>query len=154
VLLAAKTLVVAAAAWVVGQAGVAAMFFLARLVVGDRTIPIYAPAVAEEVPRLLALGASVVVVACVGLGLGVLTRSTAGALTSVTALLFVLPPLGQLLPSPWGERYFALTLQQLPQQLAGAPDAYLSPLGAAAAMAAYLAAALAAAWLALRVRDA
>lgn len=44
-----------------------------------------------------------------GFALGVVIRHTAGAITAAVALLFVVPPLTQLLPGTWGhnvERYF------------------------------------------------
>jgi ABC-2 type transport system permease protein len=154
VVLGAKSLVVGAVALVAGQVSVLAMFWLSRLVVGDREIPLYSTAFGDEVPRLLALGLSVMVVGLLGLGLGVLTRSTTGALTMVAALLFVFPTMGRLLPAPWDDRFTAVTLPQLPLQLAGADDAYLSPPGALAALAAYILLALAAAHAALRRRDA
>jgi ABC-2 type transport system permease protein len=57
-LLAGKSTVVGLAALFLGQVSVFAMFFLGRWIVGDRTIPAYATAVSEEVPRLLSLGLS------------------------------------------------------------------------------------------------
>lgn len=152
--LAAKTAVVAVVGLLTGQASVFAMFFLTRLVVGDRPIPLYAPALVDEIPLLLSLGVSVMVVTLLGLGLGAVTRSTAGALTALVALLFVVPPLGRLLPHPWDDRFTAVMLPLLPEQLAGVPDAYLTPLGAAAALAVYVAAALTAAAVVLHHRDA
>jgi ABC-2 type transport system permease protein len=120
-MLAAKSVLVGALALLVGQVSVFAMFFLSRLVVGDRQIPSYLLSVTEELPRLLSLGLSVMVVGLVGLGLGTITRSTVGALTAVVALLFVFPTMGRLLPEPWNERFVAVTLNQLPSQLAGGP---------------------------------
>lgn len=152
--LGAKSLVVGAVALVAGQVSVFAMYFLTDLVIGDRAIPLYSTAFTDEVPRLLALGLSVMVVGLLGLGLGALTRSTTGALTLVAALLFVFPTMGRLLPAPWDDRFTAVTLPRLPLQLAGAYDSYLSPLGALAALAAYVLLTLVAAHVALHRRDA
>lgn len=153
-MLAAKASLVGAIALVIGQVSAFAMFFLSRLIVGDRPIPGYLTQVVDEVPRLLSLGLSVMVVGLVGLGLGVITRSTTGALTAVVALLFVFPTLGQLLPKPWDERFVALTLNALPSQLAGADGSYFPPGVAAAALLGYVVLALGAAWVVLRTNDA
>ena len=57
------------------------------------------------------LGGGLYVLACgmFGLALGTVIRHTAGAITAVVALLFVVPPLTGLLPGTWGddiEKYF------------------------------------------------
>ena len=38
-----------------------------------------------------------------GFAVGALVRHTAGAITTAVAMLFVLPPLSQLLPGDWGD---------------------------------------------------
>jgi ABC-2 type transport system permease protein len=153
-LLAAKGALIGFVALVVGHVSVFAMFFLSRLIVGDRPVPGYVSSFADELPRLLSLGLSVMVVGLVGLGLGVITRSTVGALTVVVALLFVFPTMGQLLPKPWNERFVAITLNALPSQLAGAEGSLLSPGAALAVLLGYVVVALGAAWLVLRTNDA
>lgn len=152
--LTAKAAVVGVVALLVGQTSVVAMFLLGRLVIGDRPFAAVTTPLAEQTPRLVGLGLSVLVVALVGLGMGVVTRSTAGALTVVAALLFVAPTMGQLLPEPWNARVRAVSLAQLPQELAGGPGTLLSPAGALLAMAAYVAVALTAAAVTLHRRDA
>jgi hypothetical protein len=153
-MLASKAVLVGALALVIGQVSAFAMFFLSRWIVGDRPIPGYLSDFVDDVPRLLSLGLSVMVVGLVGLGLGVVTRSTTGALTAVAALLFVFPTMGQLLPAPWDQRFVALTLNALPSQLAGADGSYLSPGAALAALLGYVVLALGGAWLVLRHNDA
>lgn len=150
----AKAVVVGAVSLVVGQVTVFAMYLLARLVIGDRPIPAYRTALAEEIPRLSSLGVSALVVGLIGLGLGALTRSTAGGLTIAAALLFVFPTFGRLLPEPWDERFTSVTLPRLPLGLAGAPDALLSPPWAALAMAGYVVAVLGLAVVVVQNRDA
>lgn len=153
-MLAAKALLVGGVALVIGQVSAFAMYFLSRAIVGDRPIPGFLTSFADSVPRLLSLGLSVMVVGLVGLGLGVITRSTTGALTAVVALLFVFPTMGQLLPAPWDDQFIAVTLNALPSQLAGAEGSLLSPVAALAVLLGYVAAALLAAWAVLRGNDA
>lgn len=155
--LAAKAVVVAAIALVAGVVSVFAMHLLSGAVIGDRPMSGYTAPLADRIPLLLSHGLSVMVVALVGLGLGTVTRSTAGALSAVAALLFFLPPLPRLLPDPWDDRLSAVMLPALADQLADAVprgDALLSPPAALAVMAAYVGAALAAASLAITRRDA
>ncbi|WP_067129252.1 ABC transporter permease [Microtetraspora malaysiensis] len=167
-LLAAKAAAVAAVALAAGQAAVFATFLVTRALVGDRPIPDHGAPVAQQAPQLLLLGLSVAVFAMVGLAFGVATRSTAGAIVSVVALLFVIPAGITYLPAPWGTRLSAVMLPNLPDQIAGAlgwrseevvvgPWArvpVLSPVWAAVALAAYIVVPLAAAAVLFRRRDA
>jgi ABC-2 type transport system permease protein len=97
----AKTLVFAVIAWVVGTvtsfgAFFVSMLFWARL---DLAAHLGDPGVLRAVlgGGLLALASGLL-----GLAVGVLIRHSAGAITATVALLFVLPPLTQLLPGDWG----------------------------------------------------
>nr|WP_042177896.1 ABC transporter permease [Kibdelosporangium sp. MJ126-NF4]CEL12838.1 putative integral membrane protein [Kibdelosporangium sp. MJ126-NF4]CTQ98524.1 putative integral membrane protein [Kibdelosporangium sp. MJ126-NF4] len=153
-MLLAKLPVVALVTFVVGQVVEFGMFFIGRLIIGDRPIPGNTDAVSAKIPYLFGLGLLVMVVGLVGLGLGAAIRSTAGAIVSVAVLVFVLPGLAGLLPSPWNDRVAAVLLPNLASQLAGTdPAAVLSPLGALAVMAAYLITALGAGLLMITRRD-
>jgi hypothetical protein len=87
VLFAAKAVTVTAVALLAGEVVVFGMFAVGRLIAGHRTMSFNATAVAPEVPHLLAGGLSVAVLALLGLGLGTVLRSTAGAVVSVVAVL-------------------------------------------------------------------
>lgn len=86
-------------------------------------------------------------------------RSTAGTITAGMAVLFILPALAQLLPSPWDERIWSALPGNLSNQIAGAPGSsgahgVLSPPAAVALLAAYVVIALAAGALSFIRRDA
>ncbi|MGM1059178.1 ABC transporter permease [Saccharothrix sp. Mg75] len=152
----AKTAVVAAVALVVGALAVGASYAAGELITGDRPEPISAHAsLGDALPTLLADTASLVLLALVGLGLGFLLRSTAGALVTLCALLFILPVVTLLLPPPWNERVYAVMLPNLAPQLAGTvPEPPLTPSAAALTMVVYLVLVLGAGATALLRRDA
>ncbi|MBC6457870.1 ABC transporter permease [Actinomadura sp. HBU206391] len=154
-LLTAKIIVIAALALATGLAIAFSSLLLSRLITGDRPAPITAwESVAAGLPTALASGLSIMVIGLVGLGIGAVVRSTAAALVIVSTLLLVLPAMTTLLPSPWGGRISAVMLPSLAGQLAGAQeDTVMSPYGALAVMAAYVAAALGAGALSLLRRD-
>lgn len=156
--LAAKALVLAAAGLATGIAVSLATHGICAAIIGDRPIRFYdTPA---DVPLLLAAGPSVLVFALLGLGLGVVLRSSAGAIATMVLLWYALPIVALNLPAPWSSRIGALALTRLDSQLAGVdlaakyggtmPEALLSPWGAAAVLAAYAAAGLAPAFLRIR----
>lgn len=155
-MLAAKALVVATLAVTTGLAVMFGAFFVARLIMGDRPIEGYQSALSDEVPMLAAGGASVVLLALVGLGLGALLRSTAATLTAVVVLMFVLPAVAGFLPAPWDDRVSSVMLPTLPGELANYPEAagVLPPAGALAVMLTYLTVALRVGAIALIRRDA
>ncbi|ONI84981.1 ABC transporter permease [Saccharothrix sp. ALI-22-I] len=152
----AKTLVVAGVSLVVALVTSFLAYQAGELITGDRPRPISAyDSLGDAVPTLSANTASLVLLALVGLGLGFLLRSTAGALVTLCGLLFVLPALTLLLPHPWNDRAYSVMLPTLAPQLSGElPDAPLSPLGAGLVMLAYLVLALGAGATALLRRDA
>jgi ABC-2 type transport system permease protein len=171
-LLWAKVAVMAATALTVAGVAMLAMFVASRLVIGDRPIPGSTTSLPAALPLLLASAASVLVLAQVGLGLGTMLRSGAGAIVTVVTLLIALPAFAYLLPPPWADRIGSIMLPSLPGQLAasgsgattsvaavfagGSPGggALLSPVGALLVMAAYVAAAVAGAAVAISRRDA
>ncbi|MFF5205687.1 ABC transporter permease [Streptosporangium sp. NPDC000396] len=150
--LAAKAAVVAAVALVAGEVSVFVTFFTGRAIIGDRLIRDFAAPMAEELPKLFATGLSVPMLAMVGLGLGAVLRSTAGAITTVVGLLFVVPRFVVFLPSPWNARVGSVLPEDLTLQAAGevplavglgkAAGVGLSPAAALTVMALYAVAAL------------
>ncbi|QFU88198.1 ABC transporter permease [Amycolatopsis sp. YIM 10] len=159
-LLAAKAVVLAGIAFVVGQLVEFGSFFLSRAMIGDRTLVGHTSTLAEEAPRMLAAGSVVIVYAMLGLGLGTLLRSTAGAISALVAYWYVVPLVTQKLPGELASWATSVMLTHLPEQLAGSgrfgmgPELMLSQAGAALALALYVALALGAASIVMRRRDA
>ncbi|MFB4312336.1 ABC transporter permease [Actinomadura sp. GTD37] len=159
-LLLAKGAVVGAVALAAGEAVTVGAFLGTRLVVGDRPFPDQQASVAHELPGFVLAGTVVPVFALLGLALGVLLRSTAGALVSVVFVWHVLPLLVFHLPGPWSERAGSVMPAGLPRQIAGLGadgSVYgdlLSPGAASAVLLAYALVPLGFAALILTRRDA
>jgi ABC-2 type transport system permease protein len=155
-LLAGKAPIVALAGLLVGTASLFGIFAIARAIVGDRPMsPGYGTPAAGELPMLLVSGVTVMAFALVGLGFGVLLRSTAGAIVVLVGLAFVLPTIAGMLPPPWHERIQSILLHNLAGQIVDhrLAEGVLSPSAALAVLAAYLVVALGAATFAFVRRD-
>jgi hypothetical protein len=110
---------------------------------------------APHVARVL-VGAALylTVVGLFGLGLGAIVRNTAGGIASFAAIMFVLPPLMNVLPSSWNSAASPyLPLQAGEAILATTPGGHLSPWLGLALFAGYAAAAIAVAAVLLVRRD-
>jgi ABC-type transport system involved in multi-copper enzyme maturation permease subunit len=160
-LLAAKAAVVGLIALAAAAVLTTATFGVSRMIVGRRPMRFFTEPMTHEIPVLLALTATATVAALLGLGLGTVLRSSAGAIAALAGLWYVLPILTHLLPDPWSNWLDSILLVNLPQELSGTqqlspagPRTLLSPPGAALALAAYATAALAAAAVAITRRDA
>lgn len=89
-----------------------------------------------------------------GLGLGAIVRNTAGGIASFAAIMFVLPPLMNVLPSSWNSAASPyLPLQAGEAILSITPGGHLSPWVGLALFAGYAAAAIAVAAVLLVRRD-
>ncbi len=66
---------------------------------------------------VLAAGFYLAVMAWVGLGLGAVIRHAAGAITTMTAVVFLLPAIVGALPAPWNARIGKFTLDHAAQQM-------------------------------------
>jgi ABC-2 type transport system permease protein len=100
VLFTAKGLVLAGIAALVAFAGSFAAFFVGQALLAG----VHAGASLSQPGVLRAITASALVVVICGLltyGLGCALRSTAGTMTAVYAILFLLPRLAPALPEPW-----------------------------------------------------
>jgi ABC-2 type transport system permease protein len=101
-LVVAKALVVGVTALVVGTAASFAAFFVGQVVLATERVhdSIGDPGVLRAVA-----GSGLYLAACalLGLGVGLLVRSTGGGVTAAVALLFVVPPLTFLIPGRVGE---------------------------------------------------
>jgi hypothetical protein len=158
--LTAKATIVGAMGLIVGLATVFGTYAVSRWVLGDRFSGTYATAFLDKLPLLTATSLTVPAFALLGLGLGALLRSTAGAIAIMAALVYVVPMIIGNIPEPWSERLGSLMIGGLPRQLTGDSNAnsvygsLLPPPAAAAVLAAYaLLPLLTATWL-LRRRDA
>lgn len=153
--LAAKALVLGALVLVVGLIVSFASFFLSQLIYRTEHIQgsLSDPGVLRAV---IGGGLYLTVIALMALGIGVLLRHTAGAVTTVLGVLFVLPIIGQFLPGDWGDTVKKL----LPSNAGGAimsakeADGMLSPWTGFAVFVLYTAIVLGAAFLAFQKRDA
>ncbi|GAA4071186.1 ABC transporter permease [Actinomadura miaoliensis] len=158
--LAAKAAVVGAVALAAGQVTVFGTFLASSAIIGDRPITGQNLVLADQAAHLLVVGLSVAVFALLGLALGVLLRSTAGAIVIVVLLWHILPLLVANLPAPWDARIGSFMLAGLPEQVAegaGTPSVYgdlLAPPAALAVLLAYAAVPLAAAAITAGRRDA
>ncbi|MFJ8744796.1 ABC transporter permease [Embleya sp. NPDC127516] len=139
----AKAAVVGTFALALGSVCVFATSYLTRAVVGDRPIPAYTDAGAPTTGLLITQSLAITVAALVGYGLGAVLRSTAGTISAVAGLLYVVPMVAHNLPAPWDARAGSFALDSLPGQLAGTGNPYsiygttLPPIAAAAVMGAY-----------------
>jgi hypothetical protein len=114
-------------------------------------IPFSDPGVARAV-----IGAALylTVVGLFGLGLGAIVRNTAGGIASFAAIMFVLPPLMNVLPASWNNaasRYLPLAAGE--SILSITPGDHLSPWVGFALFCGYAAAAIAIAAVLLVRRD-
>jgi hypothetical protein len=105
---------------------------------------------------VLAAGFYLAVMAWVGLGLSAVIRHTAGAITAMVGVVFLLPQVIHALPAPWDTRIGRLTLDGAGQQMiAQHPHAgYFSAGPSFLIVAAYAVAAIAAAAFVITRRDA
>ncbi|MEU9019287.1 ABC transporter permease [Actinomadura sp. NPDC048394] len=158
--LAAKAVVVALTGLAVGEAVSIGCLLGTRLAVGGRPFPDQRASIAHDLPGFAASGVAVAVFALLGLALGVLLRSAAGAIVAVVLLWHVVPLLVYHLPGPWNERLGSVMLSGLPTEIAGLSARQsiygdlLSPPAAAAVLLAYAFVPLAFAGLVLARRDA
>jgi ABC-2 type transport system permease protein len=107
--LAAKAVVVGAAAATAGELVVFACFFLTQAILSShhRGLSLSHPGVARAV---LAAGFVLAACALVGVGLGALIRHTAGAIAAVVGVVYLLGAACLVLPSPWDTRLGRFTL--------------------------------------------
>ncbi|MEV4476852.1 ABC transporter permease [Nonomuraea salmonea] len=159
-LLLAKAAVVGLATLVTANAVLLVTFAMSRLIANGRHLGFNEVSFAESWTTVLASGLSVTALALVGLGLGAAIRSTAGAIASLVALLFIVPGVVTYLPSPWNARMASVLLPNLAPQIGGQRvssqlgDGFLPPWAALALLVAYPTIALAVGYSALKWRDA
>ncbi|GAA4989793.1 ABC-type transport system involved in multi-copper enzyme maturation permease subunit [Nonomuraea thailandensis] len=159
-LLLAKAGIIGMATFVTANTILLLTYATSRLIANDRSLGFNQVPLTDDLPMLLASGLSVTALALVGLGLGAAMRSTAGAIMSVVALLFVLPGVATYLPAPWNTHVSTFLLPNLVPQVAGERlssrlgDGFLPSWAALALLLAYPLVALAIGYYQLRRRDA
>ena len=109
-----------------------------------------------DLARVLAVGFYLAVMAWAGLGLGAVIRHTAGAITAMTGVVFLLPTIIGALPAPWNTTIGRFTVNLAAQQtIAQHPHpGYFSAGPSFLVVAAYAVAAIAAAAFLITRRDA
>jgi ABC-2 type transport system permease protein len=128
-------------------------FFVSQAILSHRQADI--AFTAAGVPRaVLGAGLYLTVIALFGLGLGAIIRNTAGGIAAFAALMFVLPPLMNVLPASWN----AAASPYVPLQAGEAllrlhRGNQLAPWTGFGVLCAYAAVAIAAAAILLRRRD-
>lgn len=154
-LLAAKAVVLALVVLVTGELAAFSSFLAGQAVYGSRGLD---ASLAEPAMLRAVVGGGIylTLIALFALGVGTLLRGTAGSVTTVLGVLFLLPIAGTLLPGAAGKAVYKL----LPANAGGAilntrtTDAALPPWTGIAVFALYTALTLAAAFLAFGRRDA
>ncbi|MCK2219782.1 ABC transporter permease [Actinomadura sp. ATCC 31491] len=155
----AKTALIGLVTFVAANVVLLVTYSLSRLIANGRSLGFNSTSLPDDLPMLLASGLSVTALALVGLGLGTAVRSTAAAIGSVVAVLFVLPGVVNYLPEPWNNRIATFLLPNLVPQIAGQRlssrlgDGLLPLWAALAALVAYPLIALAIGHHLLRRRD-
>ena len=153
--LAAKAAVVGAVTLLAGELIAVATFFTGQWALAPQHLNVTL-AHPGALRGVLAAGLYLAVMAWVGLGLGAVIRHTAGAITALVGLVFLLPTVIHALPAPWDTRIGRFTLDGAAQQMiAQHPHAgYFSAGPSLLIVAGYAAVAIAAAALMITRRDA
>lgn len=153
-LLAAKVVVVAAVAVVVGQALMLAAFLIGQARLAALDVPHASLGDPRVLPAVVAAGLYLSVIALLAVGLGVILRATAGALATLVGIVFLVPALSGIFPAGmqrmfayWPTMGGAAALETLPN-----PD-FPHPWWNLAGMALGVAAVLAVAFVLFRRRD-
>lgn len=127
-------------------ASLAVGFLAGKAIVGDRDVPTFHGSAGATAAHLRWVGLSAAALTLITYGVGAVLRSTAATITSMLAMLIVVPVLTRLLPSPWDDRAWSPLPGALAGQIAPAPgtsggDGLLPGPVAAALLAGYAAAA-------------
>ncbi|MGE5595076.1 MAG: ABC transporter permease [Hyphomicrobiales bacterium] len=157
-ILAAKTLIVGVATAVAGLFSVAVMFLAAQAIYGSYNMPTASMSDPEALRLVIGMGALAAAFPMLGVAFGFILRSTVAGITSILALSFVPDFLGGLFPAWWQENIISFLPSQAIRALTVGTvvdsPRYQEPAVAAVALAAWVAAALAGAYLVIKKRDA
>jgi hypothetical protein len=97
--LAAKVVIAAAVAVVAGQVLMLAVFLLGQTLLAGQGVPNAGLADRGVLPALVAAGLYLALIAVLAVGLGTVMRASAGALTTLVGIVFLVPGLAGLFPS-------------------------------------------------------
>lgn len=147
VLFCAKAAVPGAAMFVAALASLAVGVVAGKAAAHGRPMRGFDASFPDHVPYLLAMAVTTGAITLMATGLAAVLRSTAGTITAGVAVLFVVPPVANLLPDPWGERVWAVLPGSLAGQMASPPGASsardgLPPAASALLLVAYVVVAL------------
>ncbi|GAA1510815.1 ABC transporter permease [Sphaerisporangium rubeum] len=155
-ILAAKAVVYAAMALVAGWVTAVTMFLIGRTVLTARGLPFYAVTDPGVARALAGVGLYMAVMSLFGLAIGVLVRTTAGAVTVLFLVSLLIPVLSQLYPAwlaTFVVKYFPTTAGVRLLTVKDDP-ALLAPWPGFAVFCAYTVVLLAVAYVVFRRRDA
>lgn len=103
--LAAKSVVVAAVTFVTMLVSTFAVFFLGQAIIGTGSVPTASLGDPGVLRAVVGTAGYLTGIAVLGLAIGTLLRSAAGSISTLVALVFLLPGLGQLLlPATWSTK--------------------------------------------------
>lgn len=129
-----------------------AAFFIGHAVLSGRHIAV-GLGQAGVARAVVGAGLYLTVVGLFGLGLGAIVRNTAGGIALFAGIMFVLPPLMNVLPKSWNDAASPYLPLQAGERILQTTSGTLSPWEGFGILCAYAAAALAVAALLLRRRD-
>lgn len=154
----AKLMLVSGVTLVLGLITVTAMFLVGQAVSGAYGMPVSNLGDADALRLVLGLGATTPLFPILGFALGVILRSTAGAITTVLGMLWLPVIFGDLLPTWWQEHVLSLAPHSAADSMtiAHLDDAarFSDPAVGAAIVAVWLVTFVGTAYLTLRRRDA
>jgi ABC-2 type transport system permease protein len=154
----AKLVLTSAILLVFGLLTTVGMFLVGQAVLGAYGMPVADLGDADARRMVLGLGAVMPFFPIIGLALGVLLRSTAGAITAVLGILWLPQIFGELVPTWWQENVISLLpasgLDSLTVSHIEPSPVFSDPAVGAAIAAAWLAAIIGAAYIVLLRRDA
>ena len=157
-ILAAKVIVVAGATALCGLVAVTTMFVGAQAIYGSYDMPTASLGDSDALRVVLGMGVLAAVFPVLGVAIGFILRSTVAGVSSTLALSFVPDFLAGVFPAWWQEHIISLLPSQAIRALTAGTVVerreYLDPPVAAVVLALWVVAALAAAYVSLKKRDA
>ncbi|MCU1655771.1 MAG: transporter permease [Pseudonocardiales bacterium] len=150
----AKLLVFTGVVGAVSIASAFAAFFLGQSLLSSKHlgVSISSP---DALRMVVGAGVYLVLVGIIGMALGALLRNTAAGISSMVALLFVIPPVLSLLPKSWSDTVGPYLPSNAGEAFWGhTTDKHLSALAGLLVLCAWTAAAVAAAAIRLKKQDA
>jgi ABC-2 type transport system permease protein len=131
-----------------------AAFFLGQSLLSSQHLQVSITST-NALRMVVGAGVYLVLAGMIGMGLGGLLRNTAAGISSLVALFFVIPPMMNLLPSSWADHISPYLPSNAGESFWGHPDGtHLGALAGFAVLCLWAAAAITAAAIRLRRRDA